>query len=120
MTGRAIERELGMNEAEGAATVVTARLPSGAPIRVEVAGTATCPTMPASISQPTDRPRLLISEDQILDRAPFWTADTDPFAWNPRAEQEDREREAGFAAGLDTADPEQPWDVVRHTLLGEI
>ena len=79
-----------------------------------------CPTMPASISQPTGRPRLLISEDQILDRAPFPAADTDPFAWNPRAEQEDHARDAAFAAGLDTADPEQPWDLVRHTLLGEI
>ena len=29
-----------MNDTQGAATVVTARLPSGAPIRVEVAGTA--------------------------------------------------------------------------------
>lgn len=38
MMGRIIERELGMKDTEGA-TVVTARLPSGAPIRVKVAGT---------------------------------------------------------------------------------
>jgi hypothetical protein len=78
-----------------------------------------CPGLPESIGQPTSRPRLLISEDQILNRRPFWAVGTDPFAWVPRTEQEDRERDAGFAAELEASDPDQPWDLVRDTLLGE-
>jgi hypothetical protein len=78
-----------------------------------------CPGLPASIGQPSGRPRLLISEDQILNRRPFWAAGSDPFAWAPRTEQDDRERDTGFTAELEASGPDQPWDLVRDTLLGE-
>ena len=78
-----------------------------------------CPGLPASIDQPSVRPRLLISEDQILDRRPFWAAGSDPFMWVPRTEQDDRERDTGFTAELEASGPDQPWDLIRDTLLGE-
>jgi len=78
-----------------------------------------CPDLPASIPQPTDRPRLVITDDQILNRRPFWAAGSNPFAWDPRTEAVDIERDSSFAAELEAFDPDQPWDLVRDTLLGE-
>jgi hypothetical protein len=78
-----------------------------------------CPDLPASIYQPAGRPRLLISDDQILDRRPFWSVGSDPFAWVPRTEADDLKRATTFTAELEAFDPDQPWDLVRDTLLGE-
>jgi hypothetical protein len=78
-----------------------------------------CPDLPASIPQPTDRPRLVITDDQILNRRPFWAVGSNPFAWEPRTEAEDLERDSNFAAELEAFDPDHPWDLVRDTLLGE-
>ena len=77
-----------------------------------------CPGLPSAIGHPDARPRFLITDDQVLDRRPFWTADTDPFAWNPRTEESDIERGTTFATGLRDSDPDQPWDLVRDVLLG--
>jgi len=78
-----------------------------------------CPDLPASIPQPTDRPRLVITDDQILNRRPFWAVGSNPFVWDPRTEADDLERDSSFAAELAAFDPDQPWDLVRDTLLGE-
>jgi hypothetical protein len=78
-----------------------------------------CPDLPASIHQPTGRPRLLISDDQILDRRPIWSVGSNPFAWVPRTEADDLKRDTTFTAELEAFDPDQPWDLVRDTLLGE-
>lgn len=42
------------------------------------------------------------------------------FPWVPRAAQEDRERDAGCTAELEASDPDQPWDLVSDTLIGDI
>lgn len=76
-----------------------------------------CPGLPASIRQPTGRPRLLISDDQVLDRMVLWAAGADPFAWSPRTGASDSERAAAFTAGLKESNPDQPWDQVRYSLL---
>jgi len=78
-----------------------------------------CPNLSASIQQPTGRPRLVITDDQILNRRPFWAVGSDPFAWDPHSEAHDLERDSSFAAELEAFDPDQPWDLVRDTLLGE-
>jgi hypothetical protein len=76
-----------------------------------------CPDLPASIRQPAGRPRLLISDDQVLDRMVLWAAGADPFAWSPRTGASDAERAAAFTVGLKESDPDQPWDQVRYSLL---
>jgi hypothetical protein len=76
-----------------------------------------CPDLPASIPQQADRPRLVISNDQILNRRPFWSISSNPFAWDPRSEADDLERDTGFLADLEAFEPDQPWDLVRDTLL---
>ena len=78
-----------------------------------------CPDLPASVHQSAARPRLLISDDQVLDRRPLWSVGSNPFAWTPRTEADDLERDTTFKNELETFDPDQPWDVVRDTLLGE-
>jgi hypothetical protein len=61
----------------------------------------------------------LLSYDQILDRKPFWALSSNPFAWIPRSGADDVYRAAKFTAELEASDPDQPWDLVRGTLLGE-
>jgi hypothetical protein len=78
-----------------------------------------CPDLPASLGHPDSRPRLLLSYDQILDRKPFWALSSNPFAWIPRSGADDVYRAAKFTAELEASDPDQPWDLVRDTLLGE-
>lgn len=76
-----------------------------------------CADLPASVSQPPGRPRLVVSDDQVLDRNPLWVVGADPFAWSPRTEASDAERGAAFTAALKESDPDEPWDLVRYTLL---
>jgi hypothetical protein len=78
-----------------------------------------CPALPAAIVQRDGRPRYLITDDQLLDRAPRWPLGTDPFAWNPRTENDDLDRAKAFKAQMEAFDPDQPWDLVRDTLLAE-
>ena len=76
-----------------------------------------CPDLPASLGHPGGQPRLLLSDDQILDRPPSRAIGSDPFAWAPRSEADDLDRGARFTAELEESDPDQPWDLVRDTLL---
>jgi hypothetical protein len=78
-----------------------------------------CPDLAASLRQPAGRLRLLISDDQTLDRTPFWAVSSNPFAWAPRTEEDDRARDAIVKSELEARDPDQHWDLVRDTLLGE-
>jgi hypothetical protein len=75
--------------------------------------------LPASLGHPDSRPRLLLSYDQILDRKPFWALSSNLFAWIPRSGADDVDRAAKFTAELEASDPDQPWDLVRDTFLGE-
>jgi hypothetical protein len=78
-----------------------------------------CPDLPGSVAQPVDRPRLVISEDQILDRQPLWVLASNPFGGSPCAESDDEERESAFIKELETSEPDKRWDHVRDTLLEE-
>ena len=76
------------------------------------------PDLPAAARQ-GGRPRLVLTYDQVLDRNPFWSMGANPFSWAPRSEADDLERAAKFRAELEASDPDQPWDLVRDTLLEE-
>lgn len=76
-----------------------------------------CPDLAASVSQPPGRPRLLVSDDQVLDPSPLWAAGANPFAWSPRTEASDAKRGAAFTAVLKESDLDERWDLVRYTLL---
>jgi hypothetical protein len=60
---------------------------------------------------------MLVTDDQVLDWSPLWAAGANPFAWSPRTEASDAERAAAFTAALKESDPDEPWDLVRYTLL---
>jgi hypothetical protein len=64
-----------------------------------------------------DRPRLLLTTDQLFDDHVFWALGGDPFGWNPRTRDEDTARDAAFAERLKDRDPDQPWDYVSEGLL---
>ena len=78
-----------------------------------------CPDLPESVPQPADRLRLVISDDQVLNRMPLWSVGSNPFAWDPRSEADDGERDSDFVKGLEAFEPDQQWDLVRETLLEE-
>jgi hypothetical protein len=78
-----------------------------------------CPNLPRSVPQPTGRLRIVISDDQVLDRMPLWSVGSNPFGWDPRSEADDKERDWAFIKDLEAFEPNQQWDLVRETLLGE-
>jgi hypothetical protein len=78
-----------------------------------------CPDLPDSIPQPAGRPRLVVSDDQVLNQRPLWSVGSNPFAWDPRSEADDDERDSGFIRDLEAFEPDQQWDPVRDTLLDE-
>ncbi|MGO9276928.1 MAG: hypothetical protein ACLP3Q_05250, partial [Streptosporangiaceae bacterium] len=78
-----------------------------------------CPDLPDSVPQPAGRLRLVISDDQVLDRMPLWSVGSNPFGWDPCGEADDGERDLAFIRDLEAFEPDQPWDLVRDTLLGE-
>lgn len=41
----------------------------------------------------------------------------DPFGWDPRTAEQDRDRERSFARWLSANDPDVPWDRVADALL---
>ncbi len=63
------------------------------------------------------RPRVLLTDDQLHTRSVFWAMGDNPFAWDPRTLEDDRERERGFSHWLASSDPDVPWDRVADTLL---
>jgi len=78
-----------------------------------------CPDLPDLVPQPADRPRLVISDDQVLDRMPLWSVGSNPFRWEPRGEADDSARDLKFIKDLESFEPDQQRDPVRDTLLGE-
>jgi hypothetical protein len=78
-----------------------------------------CPDLPDSVSQSAHRSRLVISNDQTLNRMPLWSVGSNPFAWDPRSKADDNERDLDFIKALELLEPDQQWDLVRETLLGE-
>lgn len=64
-----------------------------------------------------DRPRVLLTDDQLHAEHVFWAMGGNPFKWNPRTEEEDLERERSYSHWLSANDPSVPWDRVADTLL---
>jgi hypothetical protein len=77
------------------------------------------PALPDAVRQPVDHLRLVISDDQVLDRLPLWSAGSNPFRWDPRGEADDGERDQVFIRDLEAIEPDEPWDLIRDTLLNE-
>jgi ribosomal protein S27E len=64
-----------------------------------------------------DRPRVVLTDDQLHAERVFWSVGNDPFEWNPRTTGEDSERERAFARRLAENDPDRSPDLLRHALL---
>ena len=64
-----------------------------------------------------DRPRVLLTDDQLHTDLVIWALGSDPFEWAPRTVLEDADRESAFTRWLDGNDPDVPWDRVADTLL---
>jgi len=64
-----------------------------------------------------DRPRVILTDDQLHEEHVLWVIGRNPFGWKPRTAEQDTEREAAFVKWLATNDPDVPWDHVRDTLL---
>lgn len=75
------------------------------------------PDIAAAERHSPDRPRLVITDDQIHEHHVIWAMGSNPFAWNPRTPDQDRERADVFRRALSTNDPDVPWDRLADTLL---
>lgn len=64
-----------------------------------------------------ERPRLLLTDDQLLAQDVIWALGSDPFAWEPLPADKAAERERDFSRWLADNDPDVPWDRTRDTLL---
>ncbi|WP_410619394.1 hypothetical protein [Amycolatopsis sp. cmx-8-4] len=64
-----------------------------------------------------DRPRLLLTTDQLFEDQVYSTLGVDPFAWDPLTQEQDDARDAAFADQLRERDPDQTWDYVSEGLL---
>ncbi|MFG1889261.1 hypothetical protein ACGFIR_15505 [Micromonospora sp. NPDC049051] len=64
-----------------------------------------------------DRPRLLLTDDQLFDDFVVWSLGSNPFAWRPRTKEEDSKREAKFVRRLLATDPDAPRDFATQALL---
>lgn len=66
-----------------------------------------------------DRPRLLLTTDQLFQDHVYWGMGEDPFEWDPRSQEQDAARDAALAEWLRNNDPDQPWNRVSDTLLDQ-
>jgi len=64
-----------------------------------------------------NRPRLLLTDDQLHEGFVTWALGADPFAWNPRTAEQDADRERAFARTLAERDPDAARDFVSASLL---
>ncbi|WP_162959040.1 hypothetical protein [Micromonospora tulbaghiae] len=64
-----------------------------------------------------ERPRLLLTDDQLHEEKPFSSLGRDPFRWNPIDLEAESERQKKFVARLAQAAPENPPDWVSESLL---
>lgn len=68
-----------------------------------------CEAIHAAERRFSERPRLLLTTDQMFERHVFWSLGADAFMWNPRTGEQDATRDAEFADWLRRNDPDQPW-----------
>ncbi|MGH3939083.1 MAG: hypothetical protein ACRDTG_10710 [Pseudonocardiaceae bacterium] len=64
-----------------------------------------------------DRPRVILTDDQLHEEHVRWTMGRNPFCWEPRTTEQDTERETAFVKWLATNDPDVPWDHLQDALL---
>lgn len=64
-----------------------------------------------------ERPRLVLTTDQMYQELIIWTMGANPFEWNPLDEAADQQREKAFARKLMQYDPEDVRDPVSEALL---
>jgi len=64
-----------------------------------------------------DRPRVLLTDDQLHAKRVFWELGANPFKWEPHTSEQDIERERSYSEWLSANDPDVPWDRVWDTLL---
>jgi len=76
-----------------------------------------CPDLPTRERRLPDRPRLLLTTDQLYNEYTIWAMGGDPFGWEPYTEDRDRERARKFADGLARTTPDHEHDWVSETLL---
>ncbi|HSH59099.1 MAG TPA: hypothetical protein VK988_05550 [Acidimicrobiales bacterium] len=75
------------------------------------------PSLSAMERRLPDRPRVVLTADQLHAEHIFWAMGDNPFKWDPRTMEQDLERERRFSDSLSTNDPDVPWDRVAETLL---
>jgi len=64
-----------------------------------------------------ERPRFLLTTDQLFQEHVMWSLGGDPFEWRPRTQDEDRVRDEAYAKWLRQYDPDHTRDHVSETLL---
>lgn len=76
-----------------------------------------CPDLPPRGRRWPDRPRLLLTTDQIFEGYTIWGMGSDPFGWEPSTEDHDRKRARQFADTLAKATPDHEYDWATDALL---
>lgn len=76
-----------------------------------------CEPIRAAERRAPERPRLLLTTDQLFEDHVFWSLGSDPFGWNPLSQNQDVARDAKSANWLRNNDPDRPWNNVSETLL---
>jgi hypothetical protein len=76
-----------------------------------------CPQLEKLRHDLPDRPRFLLTDDQLHENLVRWPVGTDPFAWNPRAIDDDKERQSEFTKSLVRYDLDTSRDFVSSRLL---
>lgn len=64
-----------------------------------------------------DRPRFVVTDDQVHEQRVFWALGGNPFGWDPMTEEALGERRRAFGKGLAEHDPDASWDPVNEYLL---
>lgn len=75
------------------------------------------PALAAAERRLPDRPRIILTDDQLHAEHVIWTIGANPFGWDPLTAEQDSDRERLFSKWLSTNDPDVPWDRVADTLL---
>jgi hypothetical protein len=73
--------------------------------------------VPAAAIRDDDRPRLVVTTDQIFHMEPFWALGNDPFAWKPLSQSEEDERSGELVRYLRDRAPDDPWSSQGSQLL---
>jgi hypothetical protein len=76
-----------------------------------------CASLPSLGSTEPGRPRLILTDDQMHTERVVWALGANPFAWQPRSEEDNDLRRRNFVKHIATSDLEEPADDVSELLL---